>query len=227
MDPIIDNKHLAHLKYNNAQTFIIDITYDMVNKDSELEIKLDAGKFNSNKILGLYWRFKNVDLEGCGFALTFDSKEIVNYRNESYFRLIVPYQFLPHDINDEVEPNDSIFMCSIGLRPTEVFNRSSFCSIGSLLELKIKNCENNIKINKNASVELVIQYQINPNNLPYDLEILRITSFDYFFDNLPPTLKKIIIYMDKYRVEDIKKHFSKIPFACIVLNNINQKIEID
>ena len=216
MSSIIDNKHLSHLKYNNAQTFIINITENMISEDSVLKIKLDAEKFNSIKFLAMYWRFKNVEIEGCGIALTFGPEENMKYKNESYFRLITPYQFLPHDINDEVEPNDSIFMWSIGLHPTEVFNRSSICSIYSSLEMKIKN-----DFDKDASVELVIQYQINPNNLPCDLEILKITSFDYFFDNLPVTLKKIIIDMDKYTVEDIKKHFSKIPFGCLVVNNIN------
>jgi hypothetical protein len=110
-----------------------------------------------------------------------------------------------------------------------VFRYNSYEVIEDSIEFKIKKHNNKFNINYNSSIEIVIQYEVNPNNLPDDLEILKLDEFEMVFVNLPLTLKKIII--DDYSIynslKKIKQCLPKIPFGCLIENSLGQEITLD
>lgn len=231
METIINDPELHFLKFNNSITKTQKITKEMLNSKNELFINFDLSNVPDNKILAIYWKFYNLDIENCYFLLCYDNY-FNNYREFNYYSLIKSYQFLDKMLNgDEVNKNNYKFMESFALHPTEIFemNNSSLRNDVSI-NLKVKNEKDDFVINENSYIEYVIQHKLNFDNLPENLEVLKIYDLDRIFTNLPIGLRKIIIY-NKHNyftnVEKIKECFPKIPFGCKIVNEIGQEIYLD
>lgn len=227
MCSLIDNQNLPFLKYNNSQSIKKLITENMIINDI-LSIKIDKNMLSSNKILALYWKFHNFNLVKTGTTYLIDSFERMECRESNYFTLIVPYSNgLINKIN--LDPTDEqVHMYSFAEDLQSIFCYNSHEIIKESIELKIKKINDKFKINSDSSIEIVIQYEVNPDNLPNNLEILELDRFEMELKNLPLTLKKIIIddYDEDYSVDKINK-LLKIPFGCLIENKFGQEIILD
>jgi hypothetical protein len=228
MTSLTDNPGLPFLKYNNAQSITKVITEDMINNDI-LSIKLNAKMFNSNKMMAIYWKFNNFNMENTGITIFKDSLERISYRTSQHYSLVVPFLIGELNQNNLDSANNPVYILSFTSDVLSVFCYNSYEVIEDSIEFKIKKRNDKFKINYNSSIEIVIQYEVNPNNLPDDLEILKLDDFEMVFDNLPLTLKKIIIndYSIYNSLKKIKQCFPKIPFGCLIENRLGQEITLD
>lgn len=225
---IINEPTLHFLKYNNSITKTKKITKDMLKSNNELFITFDLIDLPNDKIIAIYWKFHNTNIEDAAFSLNTNyNKSLLKELN--YYSLIKSYHYLGKMLNDDVnDKNNYIFMDSFSLHPTSILKENdSFLKKDVSLSLLIKKDDDFI-INDNSYIEYVIQYKLNIDNLPDDLKILEISlsELERPFRNLPIGLEKIKI---KYFVDMnlINKFFPKIPFGCKIVNKLDEEIIID
>lgn len=221
METIINHQELNFLKYNNSFTICKKITNEMIISPNKILINIDLP---NDKINCLYWKFHNINakINGIGVSKNFCVDKLL--REPLYFTTIQPYQHLLHLINDNFGKNDYIYMYSYSLYCChDIFVYDTYAKI-DVLSFEVQ-FENELKLNGNEFIELVVQIQLNPNNLPNDLEILEIRNLSMIFENLPTSLK-IIKIIEDYTDLEIKKYFPKIPFGCKVINHLGKELEL-
>ncbi len=225
MTSIIDNPSLSFLKYNNSYSRTKSITKNMI-ADNILLLKFDMSMFYGKNLLSVYWKFCNLDMEDTHISISNTNY----YKDTNYYAHITPVQdCLAMNYNSNI--NDYIYFLNFTFEnPRYIFSELDFVfekDFYNDFKLRIKKSKSKLKINSNSSIEIVFQYRINPNDLPYDLEILRIYWIDRIFENLPSTLKKIIIDDTRYDnpcaywLEYLHSHLKKIPFGCSIVNRFN------
>jgi hypothetical protein len=225
METIINKHYLHFLKFNNAVTINKYITYDMLKSQNEISISLDFPKLVNDKIMCVYWRFHNFisNIEGIGLksSHTIDTK----IRDTHYFTQIQPYHQLPELYNDFDDEKNSIYMFAWSLHCTDIFNANiSYAKLNNLT-ISILS-KDNIELNNDTSIEFVVQYELNPNNLPQNLEILELNNLSMIFDNLPTCLQIIKITKKEYSNTQINNCLPKIPFGCKIINSYEEEIQL-
>lgn len=220
MSTIINNNKLQFLKYNNTEIFNIGLTNDMLISNNKMSINIDVSKCKNKKALSFFWRFHN-------FYNEIDSIKLLNdfIRNANYYSMIKPFANLPYTINDD-NNYDNIYSDFFSSHSYNIFGKNSFLNL-ELLEHNIINItisfKNEFKINENSTLEFVIQHEIEPNNLPIDLEILELNELYFVFDNFPLNLKKIKL-LKNFSLDKIKNSIKKIPFGCVVEDMYGKQI---
>lgn len=225
---IINEPILHFLNYNNSLTKTKKITKDMLKSNNELYITFDFTDLSSDKILAIYWKFHNTNIEDAAFSLNTNyNKSLLKEFN--YYYLVTSFQFLDKLLNEnENNKNNYIFMNSFSLHPMSIFKEKHlFLRKDVLLSLLIKKDDDFI-INDNSYIEYVIQYTLNIDNLPDDLKILEIclSELERPFTNLPIGLEKIKI-KNLFYMNLINKFFPKIPFGCKIVNKFDEEIIMD
>jgi hypothetical protein len=222
MQTIINNQKLKFLKFNNAITINKNITKDMLTSQNNISINFDLSDLANYKFMCIYWRFHNFTSIIEGIGLKSSNTIDTNLRNANYFTLIQPYQHLPELINGDVNECDDIYMFSWSLHCTEIFNaNTSYVKLNNLTISIFSRDE--IELHSDTSIELVVQYQVNSNNLPQNLEILELDNLSMIFDNLPVSLQEIRLTR-VFTETQIKNSLPKIPFGCKIIDYYNEHI---
>lgn len=221
MSDIINNDNLNFLKFNNGMTIYKTICKDMLISKNEIIINFDSLKLPNDNIISLYWKFHNFNYKISGMEVIINNNTL-RMREPNYFTLLQPYQHLPNMINTGDEEHDYIYMYSFAIFSSNIFNYNPYAKINKLSFHILTN--DDILINELSTFELVVQTELNPNNLPEDLEILKIDSFDFIFENLPVNLKKIVLSKSYDEINLIKKCFPKIPFGCKIVDLFDNEI---
>lgn len=225
---IINEPTLYFLKNYNSITKTKKITKDILKSNNELFITFDLKDLPNDKIIAIYWKFHNTNIEDAAFSLNTNYNSSL-LREFNYYSLIKSYQFLDKILSDdENDKNNYIFMDSFCLYPTSIFKENdSFMSKDVSLSLLVKK-DNDFIINDNSYIEYVIQYKLNIDNLPDNLKILEVSLSEIVrpFTNLPIGLEKIKI-RDLVDMNLINKFFTKIPFGCKIVDKFGEEIIID
>lgn len=226
METIINNSELQYLKLNNAITLQKKITKEMLKMQNMISINLDIPKLPNDKILCIYWRFHNFETKIKAISIDFENCFPKNKFNEkNYYTLVQPYDSLPNNINDNIDESKQIFMYTFVFNCTHVFDENyTYVNFSNItLNILTDDNVNESEFNNDSSIEFVVQYKLNPNNLPNDLEKIKIYKLSMVFENLPINLKKIEINEDCTN-ELIMKYFPKIPLGCEIINQYGIKI---
>lgn len=222
---IINEPILHFLNYNNSLTKTKKITEDMLKSNNELYITFDFTDLPSNKILAIYWKFHNTNIEDAAFSINTNYKKTI-LRDFNYYSLIKSFQFLDKILNEnENDKNNYIFMDSFSLHPMSIFKENDLFLKNDVSLSSLVKKDDEFIINDNSHIEYVIQYQLNIDNLPDDLKILEVylSELERPFTNLPIGLEKIKI-KKLVDMNLINKFFPKIPFGCKIVNELDEEI---